>query len=62
MSRTDSTQEAGQEALRAREPTSPAGRKRGREEESPAMSSAEKRARIMGMFHSGVISSRSLSL
>jgi hypothetical protein len=45
------------EALRARETTPPSGRKRGREEESPAMSSAEKRARAMGLFQPGVISS-----
>jgi hypothetical protein len=51
---------AAEEALRAREPTSPAGRKRGREEESPAMSSAEKRARASGMFPSGVIPSPSM--
>jgi hypothetical protein len=53
---------AAQEALRAREPTSPSGRKGGREEESTAMSSAEKRARSAGMFEQGVIPSRSPSL
>jgi hypothetical protein len=53
---------AAKEALRAREPTSPAGRKRGGEEESPAMSSEEKRARSAGMFEQGVIPSRFPSL
>ena len=50
---------AAKEALRAaRETTPPSGRKRGREEEeSPAMSSAEKRARASGMFQSGIIPS-----
>jgi len=49
------------EALRAaRETTPPSGRKRGREEESPAMSSAEKRARALGVFPSGVIPSPSM--
>ena len=47
-------------AARARETTPPSGRKRGREEESPAMSSAEKRARALGMFQSGVIPSPSM--
>jgi hypothetical protein len=52
---------AAEEALRAaRETTPPSGRKRGREEESPAMSSAEKRARALGMFPSGVIPSPSM--
>ena len=49
-----------EEALRARETTPPSGRKRAREEESPAMSSAEKRARASGMFPSGVIPSPSM--
>jgi hypothetical protein len=50
-----------EEALRAaRETTPPSGRKRAREEESPAMSSAEKRARASGMFHSGVNPSPSM--
>ena len=44
----------------ARETTPPSGRKRAREEESPAMSSAEKRARASGMFQSGVIPSPSM--
>jgi hypothetical protein len=48
------------EALRARETTPPSGRRRGREEESTAMSSAEKRARGSGMFQSGVIPSPSM--
>jgi hypothetical protein len=48
------------EALRARETTPPSRRKRGRKEESPPMSSAEKRARASGMFQSGVIPSPSM--
>jgi hypothetical protein len=44
------------EALRARETTPPSGRKRA----TPAMSSAEKRARGSGMFQSGVIPSPSM--
>jgi hypothetical protein len=51
---------AAEEALRAARETTPSGRKRGREEESPAMSSAEKRARAMGMFQLGVIPSPSM--
>ena len=52
---------AAKEALReAQETTPPSGRKRGREEESPAMSSAEKRARASGMFTPGVIPSPSM--
>ena len=52
---------AAKEALRAaRETTPPSGRKRAREEESPTMSSAEKRASASGMFPSGVIPSPSM--
>jgi hypothetical protein len=48
---------AAKEALRARESTPPSRRKREREEESPAMSSAEKRARGQGVFPKGDIAS-----